>query len=196
MYCDVWRQSQGSLNTWTLCCECAKINIYVDFPYLQNSYVWTFLVSYYLCQKYRGEDSAQLWAEMKLQHQPQQPRLLHHCQISIFIWCNVFMVLYCIIWNMKWRTNFFVYLLTRDIRAAKHGAWSTRGGGWVASIVQEPEDFNPAVWLQSVNTVVAEAVWPLHCGVSDVIYFMILRTACQKKPGETADQCSQKVSNL
>ena len=108
-FIHVWRKGQGSLNTWTLCCECAKINIYVDFPYLQNSNVWTFLVSYYLCQKYRGEDSAQLWAEMKLQHQPQQPRLLHHCQISIFIWCfgilqkieilkfcnlNVFMVLY------------------------------------------------------------------------------------------------------
>ena len=39
------------------------------------------------------------------------------------------MVLFCIIW--KWRTNFFVYLLTRDIGAAEHGAREAVAG-WPA----------------------------------------------------------------
>ena len=55
----------------------------------------------------------------------------------------------------KWRTNFFVYLLTRDIGPAEHGAWSTRGGGQLGAGARR----------QSVKMV---AVWPLHCGASDV----------------------------
>ena len=58
----------------------------------------------------------------------------------------------------------------------------------VASLVMEPENFSPVVWIRyPVNTGTVVAVWPLHCGVSDVIRDTYCETAiwCQKKPGET-----------
>ena len=100
---------------------------------------------------------------------------------------NVFMVLFCIIW--KWRTNFFVYLLTRDIGAAEHGAREAVAG-WPARC-RIPETVS-----QDGGGGVTTALWCQWCNQWYIFYETAIWVSEETWPGEIADQCSQKVSNL
>ena len=97
---------------------------------------------------------------------------------------NVFMDLYRIIWHEEQISLCIFWPGTSEQPSMEHERrWL---GGQLGAGSRR----------QSVKTVVE--VWPLHCGASDVIsdtYFMRRRSGCQKKPGEIADQCSQKNSN-
>ena len=141
----------------------------------------------------RGDERTQLEAEMGLQHQPQQQTSV---QISVFIWCLGILILKLkrfhgsILHNMKMKNKFLCVSFDQGHRSSR--AWSMEHERrWLGG------QLGAGSRRQSVKTVVE--VWPLHCGASDVIsdtYFMRRRSGCQKKPGEIADQCTQKNSNF
>ena len=129
----------------------------------------------------RGDERTQLEAEMGLQHQPQQQTSV---QISVFIWCLGILILKLkrfhgsILHNMKMKNKFLCVSFDQGHRSSR--AWSTRGGGWVASSVQDPGDSQSRRWWRCDHCTVVP-VMSMSCHQWYILWDALIHDICCKE---------------